>query len=806
MARTTNGLIALYLFREGSGDTVYDLVGLGAPNLVMDNPANFTWDPGGGVTCDVNGARLSSVNPTSFFKDHIEENQTYTVEIWFQADQISPSWGRAFHMGASSTSETYDTNFVSNPSGGGQHYLNVTGANQSVPNSTGFSIGRLAHHVGKGSNGTFRYSLDAVENSASYNGSISFNSNSYLTIFNEKGRDRYLRGTVYLVAVYDREITTQEVADNYAAGHLPSPTPPPIVTPGDIPEIVNNTLYISEGNQTSHYIPNPAFGYESGLGTVILIGSSDTNADYSAGLPITQNPISLITENNSDGNVKYDSYCLIANNADTAYFHFIADQNTRVVAHALAIAGQKDVDVNTPLAIFDKIGVSNTGNTTSFTVNSEDTSVANCLAVGSIVSGGNATSFSTVSLGWNFGNEGNSASGVSSAYFWLESPDQINPTGDIDGTKGNTSRWYGQNLVILPVATGTQPVELNFGSIDARATPHPSTISATASLGLERIDATPTVQLLALDAQADFGIEPIDARATVHDVELTVTGELGLGHVDATPTMQALDIGALTDFGFESIDARATVYPIDVEEPAAGVQLDLGHIDARATVQLFDINALTDFGIEPIDGVADVWPLEIDQPAPGTDLELGHIDARAIVHPLTLLAPVTIDLESINARATIYPITAEPLTAFDLESIDARADVWPLEIIQPSVPVDMELGHIDARASAHALDLQVTATLVLEPIDARATVRSANISVIAEIDLASIQSLAIVHPLDVDGQAAVELGHIDALATIYPVNLAGPITERGEAQIMKIIGPRSMIKLLAKGDFIKIIK
>lgn len=264
---------------------------------------------------------------------------------------------------------------------------------------------------------------------------------------------------------------------------------------------------------------------------------------------------------------------------------------------------------------------------------------------------------------------------------------------------------------------------------------------------------------------------------------------------EAGPTFIDLDLG--------HIDARPIIQPIGL---TATANLGLGSIDAKPVIRAVSLVALANLGLGNIDALATVYPIDIEQPTPATELDLGHINAKPTFYPMSIGAAAELTLGAIDAKPIIQPVSFDALTDFALQSIDARATIYPIEIMQPGVDIELDLGHIDATPIIHPLELQATATLILQPIDATPTIRPINISVIAEINLEKIDATPTIYGLELMASAQFYLGKIDALATVYPINLTGPIEARGETQIMKIIGPNNLIKMLAKGDFIKILK
>ncbi|MEO0840817.1 MAG: GDSL-type esterase/lipase family protein, partial [Cyanobacteria bacterium J06643_5] len=80
-SRVNSGLLALYNFNEGSGDTVFDVSGVGtALNLEINNPNTTTW--GYGILNLNSPSLIASVQAADKLIDGITTTQEVTLEAW----------------------------------------------------------------------------------------------------------------------------------------------------------------------------------------------------------------------------------------------------------------------------------------------------------------------------------------------------------------------------------------------------------------------------------------------------------------------------------------------------------------------------------------------------------------------------------------------------------------------------------------------------------------------------------------------------------------------------------------------------
>ena len=86
--------LALYTFREGSGPTVKDVSGKGAPlDLVIDSPVAVRWLPGGGLAVTAK-VIVASPGPAAKLTAAVKQSGAFTLETWVKpadATQTGPA-------------------------------------------------------------------------------------------------------------------------------------------------------------------------------------------------------------------------------------------------------------------------------------------------------------------------------------------------------------------------------------------------------------------------------------------------------------------------------------------------------------------------------------------------------------------------------------------------------------------------------------------------------------------------------------------------------------------------------------------
>ncbi|MEM6316437.1 MAG: collagen-binding domain-containing protein [Bacteroidota bacterium] len=261
--RVSDGIVALYNFKEASGNTVKDVSGNGTPlDLTIENTNNTTWIGDCGLSIDSETKIASSGNATKII-DALKASNALTIEAWMKADNLSQG-GPARIVTLSSNSS--NRNFTLGQEKG-EYSVRLRTSDGSTDNNgmpevkmSGVSGNWIQHVVftWDASTGTEKIYVDGIElYSGSRAGNLSNWANNYkLAIGNEFSTSRDWWGDIYTVAIYDKALTTTEITTNYEAGHCCAG--PPTVTPD---------ITCAEGREINMYYT----GLKDDVPTVMLI-------------------------------------------------------------------------------------------------------------------------------------------------------------------------------------------------------------------------------------------------------------------------------------------------------------------------------------------------------------------------------------------------------------------------------------------------------------------------------------------------------------------------------------------------------
>lgn len=227
-SRITNGLAVLYLFDEGSGEIVNDVAGAGTPlNLRITEPAKVSWlNPG-----------LKIISPTILTSDGTAEKiyeachttNRISLEVWIKPENISqkgPARIASLSQNANSRNITLGQGLWGTlPADLIDVRLRTTerSANgmPSFSTPSGSLDLTLSHIVfTKDSSGTARIYIDGtiIAEDVIPGDFSTWNPRFLLLLGNEATKDYPWLGEIYLMAIYDRALTSSEVIMNRDAG------------------------------------------------------------------------------------------------------------------------------------------------------------------------------------------------------------------------------------------------------------------------------------------------------------------------------------------------------------------------------------------------------------------------------------------------------------------------------------------------------------------------------------------------------------------------------------------------------------
>ena len=218
--RTTRGLQVLYTFDDDGGDTIADVSGVGAPlDLTIADTSAITWQSGS-LLIDGNGI-AESADPADKIITACKASNELTIEAWVAAESNAQA-GPAIIVTVSEN--TNFRNFTLAQSGtlwdvrvrtdgtdnNGIPAVSVYPATTNLTHivTTVDATGELIVYLG--GEPSWTYATDG--NFQSWDGSYR------LALANELTRNRYWKGTLYLVAVYCAALSPTEVLGSFLAG------------------------------------------------------------------------------------------------------------------------------------------------------------------------------------------------------------------------------------------------------------------------------------------------------------------------------------------------------------------------------------------------------------------------------------------------------------------------------------------------------------------------------------------------------------------------------------------------------------
>ncbi len=225
--RVTEGLLVLYLFDEGEGTTVADVSEVSPPLHLTIEGDDFSW-AASGLLLDGNSI-VRAQSPATKILDGCQATDEITVEAWVTpqaASMLGPGRIVTFSESASLRNFTLGQGqfeVPSNPYIGRLRTSDTSGSNNGVPElDTGLIASPMLVHLIylRTIDGFDRLYVDGVmEAEGPRTGDFSnWSDVAEFACGNEITLDRPWEGTMHLVAVYDRALTAEDIAQNFAAG------------------------------------------------------------------------------------------------------------------------------------------------------------------------------------------------------------------------------------------------------------------------------------------------------------------------------------------------------------------------------------------------------------------------------------------------------------------------------------------------------------------------------------------------------------------------------------------------------------
>ncbi len=300
--RVEEGLLSLYTFNEGSGNTVFDVSGVGDPlNLEIDTTTGVTGGEGSQITCSCGSCQTcnsqvswgdGTLNVSSHsligsnkvgtkLIDGIQETQEITIEAWIKTNSLTQSGparivtlsadagNRNFTLGQDG--DDYEVRLRTTTTGNNGFGKTVT--------STGSQVQTEFSHVVYSRDNTGFASLyvnNQLVGSNTIDGDFSnWNAGYQFALANELDSTRHWLGSYDLVAIYNQAFDASEVEQNYLAGASFGDIPT-----NALPVAVNDSGTVEEDSQlTLNVLANDSDADNDNLTLVsVLPGNNGTTS------------------------------------------------------------------------------------------------------------------------------------------------------------------------------------------------------------------------------------------------------------------------------------------------------------------------------------------------------------------------------------------------------------------------------------------------------------------------------------------------------------------------------------------------
>ena len=246
--RAVDGLQALYLFDSGTGDLVYDRSGADQPlDLTISNLNRIRWDESGLTLTEP--VVVKSLSSTERLTRAFSSTNEITLEAWVTPTSMSQSGpARIVSLSNGISHRNVTLGQIEPVNGQGSIFdlrLRTTfsgsnGLRPAVPQLSSVNSSDMSHVLfTKDASGmtSFYINGEKIEDSLTLGDFSNWDASFSLLLGNELSEDRPWLGSLHLVALYNRALTTDEVTANYNAGPDTLQTAGPIVSEPSAPTI-----------------------------------------------------------------------------------------------------------------------------------------------------------------------------------------------------------------------------------------------------------------------------------------------------------------------------------------------------------------------------------------------------------------------------------------------------------------------------------------------------------------------------------------------------------------------------------------
>ena len=226
--RVAAGLLALYSFESGDGAVVHDASGVAEPlDLEAAEPEAIRWAEEGLVVHRPTVIR--SAGPAARVIAAIKASQAFTIEAWVTPDPANPTEGAPARIVTISLDTGHRNTTLGQEKRG--FSARVRTSDQRPDDRNGIAQQLVVKREPPSGRTHLTYVCDMAAGAArlyadnvevahrSLNGDpTSWDDNYHLALANELSGERAWLGTYHLVALYDRALSIEEIAQNFYAG------------------------------------------------------------------------------------------------------------------------------------------------------------------------------------------------------------------------------------------------------------------------------------------------------------------------------------------------------------------------------------------------------------------------------------------------------------------------------------------------------------------------------------------------------------------------------------------------------------
>jgi hypothetical protein len=234
------GLLALYLFDEGSGTVIHDISGVEPALDLLISDGDAQWLAGGGLSINT-PVLISSAGAADKINEAIRQGNQFTLEAWIKPNNIEQDGpARIITLSADSQNRNFTLGqglWNDQPSALYDVRLRTTGTNDngqpSLTTQDGSANTNMTHlaYVRQANGNSFIYINGAVVTSDQIDGDLSNWDTSYgMSLANEVDGGRPWLGEFYRLVVYNCALNSEDIKQNFDVGWLADDGKQPVST------------------------------------------------------------------------------------------------------------------------------------------------------------------------------------------------------------------------------------------------------------------------------------------------------------------------------------------------------------------------------------------------------------------------------------------------------------------------------------------------------------------------------------------------------------------------------------------------